>query len=298
MMRPLQPQPALQIHADAAAFLAIMEPHLLAEEARNGLMLGIALRVRDQPTSYGDALPYFATFTEAGRICAAALITPPFGVVLYGDTQTSDAALDAIAADLAARRWILPSAIGPDPLPARFAACWSARTGVPHRIGVRERTFALYAVQPPRPTTGKMRAATPGETALVQAWFIEFSVEAQGENEIRSAEETRRYAADAVAQGRIFLWEDGMPVSMAGLIRPTPHGIAIGPVYTPPAQRGRGYASSLVAALSGQMLAQGRTFVTLFTDLSNPTSNHIYQSVGYAPVCDYTLYRFVNQSHT
>jgi predicted GNAT family acetyltransferase len=79
---------------------------------------------------------------------------------------------------------------------------------------------------------------------------------------------------------------------MAGYAGPTPHGIRIGPVYTPPGQRGRGYASACVARLSQDMLDAGRTYCFLYTDLTNPTSNHIYQQIGYEPVCDVAEYRF------
>jgi predicted GNAT family acetyltransferase len=40
------------------------------------------------------------------------------------------------------------------------------------------------------------------------------------------------------------------------------------------------------------MLAEGRRFCFLFTDLGNPTSNHIYQEIGYRPVADVDVYRF------
>jgi predicted GNAT family acetyltransferase len=89
-----------------------------------------------------------------------------------------------------------------------------------------------------------------------------------------------------------FLWEDSKPVALAGITRPTPEGMGVGPVYTPPERRGRGYATSLVAQISQQLLASGRQFCTLFTDLANPTSNSIYQKIGYRPVGDYTVYRF------
>jgi len=64
-------------------------------------------------------------------------------------------------------------------------------------------------------------------------------------------------------------------------------------VYTPPEFRGRGYASALVAALSQAMLDAGYHFCTLFTDLANPTSNHIYQAIGYQPVCDTDEYDYL-----
>ena len=63
-------------------------------------------------------------------------------------------------------------------------------------------------------------------------------------------------------------------------------GIVVSLVYTPPAQRNRGYASAAVAALSQQLLDAGWEFCSLFTDLANPTSNSIYQKVGYRPIAD------------
>ncbi len=98
-----------------------------------------------------------------------------------------------------------------------------------------------------------------------------------------------------VAQvGRIgYVWEDdGSVVSLVGAGGETPHGIRIGPVYTPPERRSRGYASSLTAAASQDQLDRGRQFVFLFTDLANPTSNKIYRAIGYEPVCDVDQYRF------
>jgi predicted GNAT family acetyltransferase len=89
------------------------------------------------------------------------------------------------------------------------------------------------------------------------------------------------------------VWDDGGPRAMAATARPTPGGIAVNSVFTPPAGRGRGYATALVAALSRRMLADGRRFCVLFTDLANPTSNAIYARIGYRPVRDLTFCRFI-----
>jgi uncharacterized protein len=103
-------------------------------------------------------------------------------------------------------------------------------------------------------------------------------------------------AADRWIAGRsrqLYVWEDGgRIVSMVGAGGETPNGIRIGPVYTPPECRGRGYATSLTAATSQDQLGRGRRFCFLFTDLANPTSNRIYQRIGYQPVCDVDQYRF------
>jgi predicted GNAT family acetyltransferase len=88
------------------------------------------------------------------------------------------------------------------------------------------------------------------------------------------------------------LWEHDEPVSLAGYGGPTPSGIRIGPVYTPPELRGRGYATVLTAELSRLLLQGGRRFCFLFTDLANPTSNSIYQRIGYRPVADVNQWAF------
>jgi len=98
----------------------------------------------------------------------------------------------------------------------------------------------------------------------------------------------RRHTVDhrlEAEQAGVSLWEDGRPVSLASFGNPTPNGIRIGPVYTPPEYRRRGYASALVAELSERLLA-GRRFCFLFTDLANPTANRIYEQIGYRRVCE------------
>ncbi|HXI45109.1 MAG TPA: GNAT family N-acetyltransferase, partial [Candidatus Acidoferrales bacterium] len=91
----------------------------------------------------------------------------------------------------------------------------------------------------------------------------------------------------------MWLWEtDGRVVSAAGLSGMTPHGIRVGPVYTPKADRNRGFAGNLVAAASQAQFEAGRSFVFLFTDLANPTSNHVYQAIGYEAVADVDQWHF------
>ena len=89
-----------------------------------------------------------------------------------------------------------------------------------------------------------------------------------------------------------YIWEDGGPVSMLQATGATPHGIRIGAVYTPPELRRRGYASALTAAASQAELDRGRRWCFLFTNLANPTSNRIYQAIGYRPIRDLRICRF------
>jgi predicted GNAT family acetyltransferase len=63
-------------------------------------------------------------------------------------------------------------------------------------------------------------------------------------------------------------------------------------VYTPPAQRGKGYAANCTAAVSQLLLDAGWDYCALFTDLENPISNRVYEKIGYEAVCDYADYHF------
>ena len=87
------------------------------------------------------------------------------------------------------------------------------------------------------------------------------------------------------------MWE-GQPVSLAGFGGPTPNGLRIGPVYTPPQHRGHGYGSAVTAAASHVALDRGKRFCFLYTDLANPTSNAIYERIGYVRVCEAAMVAF------
>jgi predicted GNAT family acetyltransferase len=118
---------------------------------------------------------------------------------------------------------------------------------------------------------------------LVAHWITDFRVEI-GEGHLGSG---REIAQRRVPTGNIFFWEDhGKVVAMAGFSGPTPNGIRVNLVYTPPAFRNRGYASNLVAKLSQHLLDTGRRFCFLYTDLANPTSNKIYRDIGYEPLSE------------
>ena len=99
-------------------------------------------------------------------------------------------------------------------------------------------------------------------------------------------------AENGVKTGRLWVWDHEGPVSIASCGNPTDNAMQIGTVYTPPALRGKGYASAVTASLSERLLEQGYSFCCLYTDLANPTSNKIYRQIGYEPVSDSRRYSF------
>ena len=278
-------------HASADEFLAAAGPFLGAREAEHNLLFGIAGLVQTNPEVFTDGPARFATVADgAGTVVAATLRTPPHNQVLscVDEPEAVDALVEALRGEK------LPGLLGPTEPAARFAARWTDATGQPARLQVAERIFRLQRViAPERPAPGRWRVVGPRDRELIADWLGAFMAEAVPE---APANPDPGAVADRwVAQvGRIgYVWEDdGSVVSLVGAGGETPHGVRIGPVYTPPERRARGYASSLTAAASQDQLDRGREFVFLFTDLANPTSNKIYQAIGYEPVCDVDQYRF------
>jgi hypothetical protein len=145
--------------------------------------------------------------------------------------------------------------------------------------------FELRRVIAPKPASGSMRRGDARDRAVLCQWTVAFCRDV---GEDRDANDGERMAEGLLADRRAWIWSDdtGQPRAMAAHAGPTPNGIRINFVYTPPANRGRGYASHLVAQLSQWHLDHGRRFCFLFTDLANPTSNKIYRAIGYEPVSE------------
>jgi GNAT superfamily N-acetyltransferase len=270
-------------------FLSHAGPFLEAREAEHNLIFGIASNVQADPTQFGT--PYLAAVVDGNRVVGAALRTPPWRVVLSVFDVDARAVAEALAADLVGQQ--VPGMVGPTASTEPFAFAWAARTGAKATLTRHERSFRLRHVIPPRPAPGHMQRAGNEHRAVLAAWSKAFEEEAHTAPPGPTDHEA---TADRWIRGvgrTAWLWiDEGRPVSLTGVGGLTPHGIRVGPVYTPPELRGRGYASNLVAEASQLHLDSGREFVFLFTDLANPTANKIYQSIGYEPVIDIDEYAF------
>jgi uncharacterized protein len=267
-------------------FCARVLPVLGAAEAENNLPIGLALRAAS-----GQAAPESAVWVSVetgadsvvGDVVGAAIWMPPREVLV---TRLPPEAAQAVAALLEGVGIPVPGVQGPDDAGLRVAECLAARQGRTVELLMKQRLFELTAVQAVAQPPGSMRRATLAEVPLVARWYVEFA------DEVRligpgSGEE---WARRTVGVGAAFVWEDGEVCSLACTTRETPGSRSIGPVYTPPKARRRGYATALVAALSQLILDSGKSFVSLFTDTANPTSNHIYESIGYRPLCRFDAY--------
>jgi hypothetical protein len=282
----------MQLHrfTDAQTFYERAKPFLLAREADHNLILGLCAELISNPASY-PLPPYLATVEDDGAVIAAALRTPPHKPTL--SHAYLPAAIAMIARDIATLETTIPGVSGPKETVCAFAEQWSALSGQHYYLERELRIYELREVRPVVGVPGTMRRATEADRSLLTEWLTAFQREAMGDENPAGIERVVTRSLTSSAR-RLYLWEDGRPVSMAGSTGPTPNGIRVNAVYTPPEQRRRGYAGACVAALSQLLLDQGRTFCFLFTDLANPTSNHIYQKIGYAPVCDVDEYHFIS----
>lgn len=272
---------------DARNLLVRAGKFLGEREAEHNLILGLAERLSHEPRPYGhDA--HLAVVESGGEVVSAALQTPPHNL---GLSEIDDGrAVAAIAAHARAHDAALPGALGPKRAVAQFAEEWRRLTGSSAELALAERIYRAASVIPIRGVQGVMRPYAPADRRLVLDWLSAFVTEAMPHMPLADPMGIlERHLAEP--EGRIVLWEDGGPVSLAAAGGPMPNGIRVDPVYTPPIRRGRGYASALVAGLTESLLVE-RQFCFLFTDLSNPTSNSIYQHVGYEPVTDVDQWSF------
>jgi predicted GNAT family acetyltransferase len=273
-------------------FLSTAQPILELDEAANNVLLGscLALKKRLSPK---DPAPFLATVNDNDdKIVVIAVMTIPRKVILY-DTQISNTveALEILANRIFKFEPSLSTVMAKPPISRKFAEMFSKISGKKLRIQFEHRAFELKQVVRPTMTEGHLRQATPDDLELITQWIYSFIKEALYEDDLPRARES---AVRRIEAKELYLWVVGTPVSMAGSARPTKNTIAVNAVYTPPENRKNGYASACVAVLSQKLLDSGYKSCVLFTDLANPTSNKIYQSVGYKPVADFTAHEFID----
>ena len=278
-----------EVLIDPAEFLE-RAARLLADEARHNLILGIVRTLIDSPDVFPEFRLYLVSADDHPLV--GGVLTPPFKVAI---SDAVDVAGLAPLATLIAADIDVPGAVGNHPTIERFVAEWQSLMGGDPTLEMDQGVWALREVQPVPEPPGRARAAVPSDQKIIERWIGEFVAEAlpyedHDPDQMRVAIARRLSGAD---QRAYWLWErDGVPVSLSGHGSTTGNGIRIGPVYTPVVQRGNGYASALVAAESQWLLDSGYQFCFLYTDLANPTSNAIYQRIGYEQIAESAMYGF------
>jgi predicted GNAT family acetyltransferase len=237
---------------------------------------------------WSEVAPVFGWYADdAATARGAVCMTPPFELLL---AAVPDDAMAALVDALRAGRVALPGVNGVVATVERFVEAWLPGTGLRARTVFEQRLYALGTLRPPDPPPpGRARPATDADVELATRWLAAFQEEAGV-----PSTDVESYARASIADRRLLLWddEDGAPVSLAGRTPPAAGVSRLAPVYTPQACRRRGYGEAVTAACTADALDRGAEHVVLFTDLANPTSNAIYQRIGYRPVSDRRVVRF------
>ena len=270
-------------------FLALTQDTLELNESSNNLMLGICFQLRDEPERYSEPQFIAAVLDEREQVILCAVMTLPYPLLIQGYAEL-DKASHMLIEHLIKAQWRLPGVSGQKDIAEVFAHLWQVHAGQAPNLTMSQRVYELRGVVMLPFPEGHFRRAYKQDKGLLISWFVAFAKEAMGKEE--SSVDVGRIRM-AVDMGNVYVWERaGKLVSMALRQRPISHAVSIGGVYTPLQERKKGYASACVAKLSQLLLDEGFTFINLFTDLANPTSNDIYQKIGYKPICDFDRYSF------
>jgi predicted GNAT family acetyltransferase len=216
---------------------------------------------------------------EDGEVRGAVSWTPPYEMLLAVVPEDTVAALAGTL-----RHVQLAGVNGRDEVVERFVAAWRPPRS---QVAFQMRLYQLTTLRPPH-AEGAARVADENDLALAVRWLSAFEEDADVHRT-----DTEPAARERIGGGRLWLWEyDGEPVSLAARTATAVGVSRVAPVYTPAEHRRHGYGAAVTAACTADALARDADQVVLFTDLANPTSNSIYQQIGFAPIGDYSVVRF------
>ncbi|MET9965064.1 GNAT family N-acetyltransferase [Streptomyces sp. NPDC006356] len=279
-----------QLTEDVDDFLARAGGFLRSRPGMHVMPLTWAERVRTRGAeAFGCGAPVYGVLEQAGEVRAVFYRLPPRALCL---TPLTPEQADALAARLSALGHSLPAVSADHSTATAFAEVWQRRTGVTPKLrDTRVRLYRLGTLTPPDPMpAGRGRVLGEEDLDQVMFWCGEFA-RAVGEDVTIDADS---WAGTRYADKRYTLWEtpDGTPVSIAGMNPLIGGQIQVDIVYTPAHLRGRGYAAAVTTEVSRAALAAGAKDVVLFADLANPTSNALYQRLGYRTLSDWAAYDF------
>jgi uncharacterized protein len=271
-----------KIYKDVNEFSLKVEPILIQKEDVNSLFLGVLQGIKSG--LYENA--FMATIEEEAKVIALFQMTPPHPLnMMFVDENRLEESMDLLIKNLLATRTELPSIISLKPWAYHFAEKWEAVTGMTNKLVMDQGLYRLDKVNETLEVSpGSWRFAKREDCGLIEEWYYLFAVEAV--LPIPSRNVIQESVARMVDKQEVFLWEDdGEIVSMMKKSRPTEHGVTVSLVYTPKEKRRKGFARTLVAAISNELL-KDYDFCVLYTDMMNPTSNKIYKEIGYVKIVD------------
>lgn len=273
----------VKVETDPATFRRSANPFLLERPSANQLVFDLAQRIESFSDIPSDRIMWIA-IDDIGKIHGVALRTDPKHSLIL--SEMGEEALGAIV-DGALAIEGLDGVLAVKETAQLFQKKWGALCSKPLSDRMHLRLYDATSTTPPAASPGHSRVATSLDLELLSAWSLAFARESLGSSENDLAP-YRKDMEKCIREGREWVWEvEGEVCAMAVWTGKNELGTKITGVYTPVRLRGRGFASNLVCMMTERLLADGAPRAFIFTDLKNPTSNSIYQNVGYKHVCDF-----------
>lgn len=269
----------LHVYKEILHFKEDVTPFLEKNEQENNLMLGI-LQVAQEPTFMGVA-------KRGEEIAIVFLQTEEKIQMIVATSEIPEVDIVKLAKELSKVYPDIPGLIGNKETVQRLAEEIAVLENKKTNVVMEQGVYALQQVKKKWTEEGAFREIGSDELPLIEQWIYQFCEDVRLPT---TKEEAKQTAHTLITNRRLFgLDVDGKLVSVAAKTRPTTNNITVNFVYTPKEARKKGYASSCVAALSQRMLDEGYKTTTLYTDLANPTSNKIYQEIGYEQIAESVL---------
>lgn len=277
------------IFTAADTFSAVVEPHILEQEDVFSLFLGVLHAIRQG--KYEN--PFMATVEEEGELLAIVQMTPPHPVNLIIIEETRiDKIVPYLIKQLRLYEIDIPGVISKKVWAKTFANEWAAVIGEKELLLMEQGLYRLDEVnEKVEMSSGSWRFAVEEDCTLIEKWYSLFEEDANLPKSEPQAVQER--VSTFVKEREVFLWEnEGKVVSMMKKARPTKNSVTVSLVFTPEEERKKGYARTLVM-LGSKELLKHYDYCVLYTDMLNPTSNKIYQEIGYRKIADSVHIGFV-----
>jgi predicted GNAT family acetyltransferase len=273
----------MHIHSSDSVdeYASAVQAFLEQEPCARNVLLTVIESVRTGSAAYSGPSSFWWVSADTGAVAGAASWTPPYALLVSSLPEEAAPGMAAAMLTRASALGIQPHGVnGPEGAADAVAAAWTAATG---DVIERERLILLnelgHLIDVPVPS-GARRRAVLDDVPLLAAWLEAFGAEIEvivGADPVATAE---RF----VQAGGYDLWiDDGVPVCVVGH-RVAARVLRVGPVYTPPEHRNRGYGRRLTYEVTAEAIARPDVDrAMLFTDAANPVSNSIYRQAGYEP---------------
>ncbi|WP_270342939.1 GNAT family N-acetyltransferase [Bacillus mobilis] len=269
----------LHVYEEILTFKEEVMPFLEKNEQENNLILGV-LQMIQQPIFMG-------VVKQEEEIAVVFLQTEEKKQIIVATSEIAEEDIVELAKELTKVYPNVPGLIGNKKVVQRLAEEIAAIENKKMNVAMEQGIYELKQVQKKWNGDGIFREVSSEELPLIEQWIYQFCEDVKLPT---TKEEAKQTAHTLITNRRLFGLEvDGKLVSVAAKTRPTTNNITVNFVYTPKEERKKGYASSCVAALSQRMLDEGYKTTTLYTDLANPTSNKIYQEIGYEQIAESVL---------